>query len=186
MSELRATLEADLGRRAGLFAPRLAWLLLFARGARGCLAWRRLGEFFLRNRLRALASLCTRIIERRYGCYLSLRARIGPGLRLPHPIGIVIGEGVVIGESCTIYQHVTLGARRRGDWQRGLYPFVGDNVVLFAGAVLAGAIRVGDRSTVGANSVVLEDVPPESTAVGNPARVLSKAPPAQTMLAKLT
>jgi serine O-acetyltransferase len=186
MSELRSTLEADLGRRDGPFVPRLFWLLLFARGARGCLAWRRLGEFFRRNRLRVLASLCTRVIERRYGCYLSPRARIGPGLRLPHPVGIVIGEGVVIGEGCTIYQHVTIGARRRGDWQRGLYPFIGDNVVLFAGAVLAGAIRVGDRSTIGANAVVLDDVPPESTAVGNPARVLAKAPAAPAQLAQLT
>lgn len=177
MSALRDIVEADLygGRRVNLFPLRLAGLLLFARGGRGCIAWRRQCEFFRRHNQRRLVGVCRAVIERRYGCYISPRAQIGARLRLPHPVGIVIGDGVVIGEGCTLYQHVTLGGRRRGDWQRGAYPIVGDGVVLFAGAVIAGAIAIGDRSVIGANAVVLEDVPPDSTAAGNPARVVAKA-----------
>jgi serine O-acetyltransferase len=177
MSELRACIEADLyrGRRVRFFAPRLAGLLLFARGGRGCTAWRRLCESFERRGQTRLAEFCCGAIERRYGCYISRRAKIGPRLRLPHPVGIVIGDGVVIGNGCTIYQHVTLGGRRLGDWQHGRYPVVGDGVVLFAGAVIAGSIVIGDHSTVGANAVVLDDIPADSIAVGNPARALPKA-----------
>jgi serine O-acetyltransferase len=177
VSRLRTCLEADLyrGRRVRFFAARLAWLLLFARGARGCIAWRRLGEAFERHNQHKLADFCCGVIERRYGCYISRRAKIGPRLRLPHPVGIVIGDGVVIGNGCTIYQHVTLGGRRLGDWQHGRYPVVGNDVVLFAGAVIAGSIAIGHHSTVGANAVVLDDVPADSTAVGNPARVPPKS-----------
>ncbi len=180
MSELRRTMEADFyrGRRVALFGPRLIWLLLVARGGRGCIAWRRLCEFFTRRRLHSFADFCCAVIERRYACYISPRAQIGPRLRLPHPVGIVIGEGVVIGAGCTIYQHVTLGGRRIGDWRRGAYPVVGDDVVLFAGAVLAGSLSIGDRATVGANAVVLVDVPADNTAVGNPARAIPKPQPA--------
>lgn len=177
MSTLRRTFERDLfaGQRKRLFLARLVLLLAFGRGGGGCIAWRRLGEFFLRHGSRFLARWCGTVIERRYGCYLSPSAQIGPGLALPHPNGIVIGEGAVIGAGCTIYHQVTLGGRRLGDQSRGAYPQIGDNVVIFAGAKLIGQITIGDGATIGANAVVLQDVPARRTAVGVPARVLPSA-----------
>jgi serine O-acetyltransferase len=173
MSVFRDTLEADLyrGRRRGAFPLRVLALLLFGRGQRGCIAWLRFAQFCGRNRLGAVARWASAAIERQYGCYFHLNAHVGVGLKLPHPVGIVIGEGVVVGARCTIYQHVTLGGRRLGDWRDGHYPTLGDDGVLFCGAAVLGALEVGDRVTIGANSVVLDSIPADSVAVGAPARV---------------
>jgi serine O-acetyltransferase len=108
----------------------------------------------------------------RYGIYISANARIDEGLKLPHPVGIVIGEGVAIGKNVKIFQNVTLGGARIGDAKNMNYPIIGDNVVIFAGAVIVGNIRIGDNSTIGANSVVLNDVPSGATCVGVPGRIL--------------
>ncbi len=88
---------------------------------------------------------------RRFACYISWLAEIGPGLALPHPVGIVIGEGAVIGSSATIYQHVTVGRARRDQPE---YPQIGNNVTLYSGAVVAGRAMVCDHTTIGANAVV--------------------------------
>jgi serine O-acetyltransferase len=178
VSLFRDTLEADLygGQRARAFPLRVLWLLLFGRGQRGCIAWLRFAHFCMRTGFGVLARWARHVIERRYGCYLHLDARIGPGLKLPHPVGIVIGEGVVIGARCTIYQHVTLGGRRLGDWRDGKYPRIGDDVVLFCGVAVLGTLEIGDRVTIGANSVVLNSIPADSVAVGAPARL--REPPA--------
>ena len=98
----------------------------------------------------------------------------GRGLRLKHPVGIVIGSGVSIGEHVTIFQNVTLGGRRMGDGGGEKYPSIGDGTVIFAGAVVLGDVRIGKNCTIGANAVVLQDVPEGATAVGVPARVLIK------------
>ncbi len=104
--------------------------------------------------------------------YISRKCSIKIGLQLPHPVGIVIGEGVKIGTNAVIYQHTTLGGARRGDWQANRYPSLGDNIVLFAGVVIVGAVNVGDNCIVGANSVVIKDIPSNSTAVGAPSRII--------------
>jgi serine O-acetyltransferase len=173
MSVFRDTLETDLyrGCHRSAFSMRVAALLLFGRGQRGCIAWLRFAHFCDRNRLGFAARWAIATVERRFGCYIHRKARLGAGLKLPHPVGIVIGEGVVIGERCTIYQHVTLGGRRVGDWNAGHYPTLGDDVVVFCGAAVLGALTIGDRATIGANSVVLDSVPQDSVAVGAPARV---------------
>lgn len=98
----------------------------------------------------------------RSGCHLHLDAVIGPGLSLPHPVGIVVGSGVVLGQGVTLYQHVTLG-RGRG---RSQYPVVGDHAVLYPQAVVAGGVRIGAGATVGACSLVMDDVPPGAVVRG--------------------
>lgn len=108
------------------------------------------------------------------GCYLSEAATIGGGLRMPHPTGVVVGEGVIVGKDATIFQNVTLGS---GDVAAGAYPELGDNVTIFANAVVVGRVRIGDGARIGAGAIVLKDVPAGRTAVGNPARLL---PPART------
>jgi serine O-acetyltransferase len=93
-------------------------------------------------------------------------ARIGREFFIDHGAGVVIGETAVIGDRVTLYQGVTLGGT---GFQRGKrHPTLGDNVTVGSGAKLLGPIDVGDGAKVGANTVVVEDVPPGATVVGNP------------------
>jgi serine O-acetyltransferase len=93
-------------------------------------------------------------------------AKIGRGLFMDHGSGIVIGETAEVGDDVTMYQGVTLGGTGFARGKR--HPTVGHEVMIGAGSKLLGPIEVGDRSKVGANSVVIHDVPPNSTVVGNP------------------
>ncbi|MGH2837326.1 MAG: serine O-acetyltransferase [Thermoleophilaceae bacterium] len=104
-------------------------------------------------------------------------ARIGDALFIDHGAGVVIGETAEIGDNVTLYQGVTLGGTGFARGKR--HPTVGDDVVVGSGAKLLGPINVGEASKVGANSVVIHDVPPRSTVVGNPGhpvRVEGKKP----------
>jgi serine O-acetyltransferase len=93
-------------------------------------------------------------------------ARIGDDFFIDHGSGVVIGETAEIGDRVTLYQGVTLGGT---GFQRGKrHPTLGDNVTVGSGAKLLGPIEVGHGAKVGANTVVIEDVPPNSTVVGNP------------------
>jgi serine O-acetyltransferase len=93
-------------------------------------------------------------------------ARIGRGLFIDHGSGVVIGETAEVGDHVTIYQGVTLGGTGFARGKR--HPTVGDEVMIGAGSALLGPIEIGQRSKIGANSVVIHDVPPNSTVVGNP------------------
>ena len=93
-------------------------------------------------------------------------ARIGPGLFIDHGMGVVIGETAEIGDDVTMYQGVTLGGTGFATGKR--HPTVQDNVTIGSGAKLLGPIVVGHGSKIGANTVVIHDVPPNSTVVGNP------------------
>jgi serine O-acetyltransferase len=90
-----------------------------------------------------------------YTCEVMPGARIGPRLRLPHPFGIMIADGVVVGSDVSLAHNVTLGADLKETGQ----PRIGDRVRVMPGAVVAGPISVGDDAVVGANSVLLEDLP---------------------------
>ncbi|MEO0986782.1 MAG: serine acetyltransferase [Cyanobacteria bacterium J06639_14] len=105
--------------------------------------------------------------QAKYGCYISEKSIIGKRFSLPHPVGIVIGDGVVIEDNVSIWQNVTLGSHGKRDTQPG-YPYIERDVRIFVGAVLIGRIKVGEKATIGANTVVLSDVPPNSIAVGTP------------------
>ena len=96
-------------------------------------------------------------------------AKIGRGLFIDHGMGVVIGETAVIGDNVTLYQGVTLGGTGKQKGKR--HPNIGNNVVIGTGAKVLGNITVGDSSIIGANAVVLRDVPPHSTVVGVPGRV---------------
>jgi serine O-acetyltransferase len=93
-------------------------------------------------------------------------ARIGRGLFIDHGAGVVIGETAEIGENVTLYQGVTLGGTGFATGKR--HPTVEDNVTVGSGAKLLGPITIGHGAKIGANSVVIHDVPPNSTVVGNP------------------
>ena len=97
-------------------------------------------------------------------------AKIGKRLVIDHGMGIVIGETSEIGDDCLIYHGVTLGGTGKDVGKR--HPTIGDNVLIGTGAKVLGPITIGSNSRVAANSVVLTDIPEDSTAVGVPAKVV--------------
>ena len=99
-------------------------------------------------------------------------AQIGPGFFIDHGMGVVIGETAEIGEFVALYHGVTLGGV---SWRKEKrHPTIGDHVVVGVGAKILGPITVGDHSRIGANSVVVKDVPPNSVVVGVPGRITSQ------------
>src|SRR5690606_9242004 len=97
-------------------------------------------------------------------------ARIGKRLFIDHGMGVVIGETCEIGDDVVLYQGVTLGGTGKEKGKR--HPTLGNNVVVASGAKVLGSFTVGDYSRIGANAVVLSEVPPHSTVVGIPGRIV--------------
>lgn len=89
-----------------------------------------------------------------------------------HPLGIVIAKGVKIGKDCKIFQNVTIGHKKTGEYTNP--PEIGNNVTIYANAMIIGDIKVGDNAVIGAGAVVLEDVPADCIALGNPAKITRK------------
>jgi serine O-acetyltransferase len=108
-------------------------------------------------------SMLTRAVT---GIEIHPAAQIGQGLFIDHGAGVVIGETAEIGDDVTLYQGVTLGGTGFATGKR--HPTVQDNVTIGSGAKLLGPITIGHGAKIGANSVVITDVPPNSTVVGNP------------------
>jgi len=107
---------------------------------------------------------------RKYGIEIHPGAEIGRGFFIDHGHGVVIGETTIIGDNVTLYQGVTLGGTGKETGKR--HPTLEDNVMVSVGAKVLGSITIGENSKIGAGSVVLQDVPPNSTVVGIPGRVV--------------
>src|ERR1700752_3744223 len=104
-------------------------------------------------------------------------ARVGRRLVIDHGMGVVIGETAEVGDDCYLYHQVTLGGARTSGGKR--HPTVGNNVIIGAGAKVLGPIHVGDNARVGANSVVLDNVPNDTSVVGMPARPVDRKVPSR-------
>jgi serine O-acetyltransferase len=109
---------------------------------------------------------------RKTGIEIHPGAQIGKGFFIDHGNGVIIGETSVIGDNVTLYQGVTLGGTGKEQGKR--HPTVGNNVMISTGAKVLGSFKIGDNSKIGAGSVVLEEVPPGSTVVGVPGRVVKR------------
>lgn len=109
---------------------------------------------------------------RKTGIEIHPGATIGKGLFIDHGHGVIIGETAVIGDNVTLYQGVTLGGTGKEHGKR--HPTIGDNVMISAGAKVLGSFTVGENSKIGAGSVVLSEVPPNSTVVGVPGRIVKR------------
>ena len=120
--------------------------------------------------LKFLARLISQRSRHRTGIEIHPGAKIGKRLVIDHGMGIVIGETAEIGADCLIYHGVTLGGTGKDVGKR--HPTIGNNVLIGTGAKVLGPFKVGDNSRIAANSVVLSEIPPNSTAVGVPARVV--------------
>lgn len=109
---------------------------------------------------------------RKTGIEIHPGAQIGKGFFIDHGNGVIIGETTIIGDNVTLYQGVTLGGTGKEHGKR--HPTIGNNVMISAGAKVLGSFKIGDNSKIGAGSVVLAEVPPNSTVVGVPGRVVKR------------
>lgn len=119
-----------------------------------------------------LARWISQRTARKTGIEIHPGATIGKGLFIDHGHGVVIGETAIVGDNVTLYQGVTLGGTGKEKGKR--HPTLGDNVMVSTGAKILGSFTVGENSKIGAGSVVLDEVPPNSTVVGVPGRIVKR------------
>ncbi len=145
------------------------FILIFHAGYHSMLLYR-ICRLFYRLKLYPLSYMIYYLNRILFSVDVHPAARIEPGVVIDHGVGVVIGSTATVGRGTLIYHGVTLGAKRVMKGKR--HPDVGRNVCIGAGAKILGPIKIGDNSKIGANAVVLEDVPPNSTVVGIPARIV--------------
>ena len=135
----------------------------------------RLSHWLWMHDLKLLARWVSQLARALTGIEIHPGAKIDPGLFIDHGMGVVIGETAEVGANVTLYHGVTLGGTSLEKGKR--HPTLGEGVVVGAGAKILGAITVGAYSRVGANAVVVKDVPPNSVVVGVPGRVVVRHKP---------
>ena len=143
--------------------------------------YRRAHKLYLKGHY-FLARWISQRAARKTGIEIHPGATIGKGLFIDHGSGVIIGETTIIGDNVTLYQGVTLGGNGKETGKR--HPTLEDNVMVSAGAKIIGSFTIGANSKIGAGSVVLSEVPPNSTVVGVPGRVVKRgntALPQETM-----
>ena len=131
-----------------------------------------LAHFFYKRGFKVLARMISQLSRFFTGIEIHPGARIGKGLFIDHGMGVVIGETAEVGDNVTIYHGATLGGTGKDKGKR--HPTIGNNVIIGAGAKILGPLYVGDNVKVGANAVVLSDIPANSTAVGIPAKIITR------------
>ncbi len=129
----------------------------------------RIANWLLKRGVPILPRFLSQLARHFTGIEIHPGATLGRGLFIDHGMGVVIGETSVLGDNVLLYQGVTLGGTGREKGKR--HPTLGNNVVIGAGAKILGNITIGDNSYVGANAVVIKDVPPNSTVVGVPGKI---------------
>lgn len=134
--------------------------------------WYRVSHWFYLHRCFFVARLISQTARFFTGIEIHPGATIGKGLMIDHGSGVVIGETTIIGDDCTLYQGVTLGGTGKDTGKR--HPTLGNNVMVGSGAKVLGPFVVGDNSKIASNAVVLSEIPPNSTAVGVPARIVRR------------
>ncbi len=144
-------------------------VLLLYPGVKAIRMYRR-AHFYYQHGFLFLARWVSQRAVRKTGIEIHPGAKIGRRLVIDHGTGVVIGETTEIGDDVLIYQGVTLGGTGKDTGKR--HPTIGNNVMISAGAKVLGPFKIGDHSRVAAGAVVLEEVPPNSTVVGVPARVV--------------
>jgi serine O-acetyltransferase len=132
----------------------------------------RISHFFYRKKCFFIARFISQISRMLTGIEIHPGAKIGKGLFIDHGMGVVIGETAEVGDNVTLYHGVTLGGTGKDTGKR--HPTIGNNVFIGSGAKILGPIVVGDNVKIGANAVVLKDVPSNCTAVGVPVRIIYK------------
>lgn len=132
----------------------------------------RLAKWFYDRKMFFAARWISQRTSKKTGIEIHPAVQIGKRFFIDHGTGVVIGETAVIGDDVTIYQGVTLGGTGKDTGKR--HPTIGNNVMIGAGAKVLGPLVIGDNSKIASGAVVLNDIPPNSTAVGVPARVVKR------------
>ncbi|GAF78096.1 unnamed protein product, partial [marine sediment metagenome] len=156
-AEIKAALEKDPAARSRLE------VILFYQGLH-VIIYHRIAQFFLNLKMPSFARMISQFARFATGIEIHPGAKIGRGLFIDHGMGVVVGETSVIGNNVLIYQGVTLGGTGKERGKR--HPTIGDNVVIGGGAKILGDITIDTNSYIGANAVVIKDVPANSTVVG--------------------
>jgi serine O-acetyltransferase len=133
--------------------------------------WFRFGSWCRQRQIPLMTGLIMRWLYRGFGLEIAPGAEVGGGFYIAHPVGTVI-HACRIGANCTIIASVTIGLRNEHE-----FPTIGDNVFIGAGARVLGGIQIGNGAKIGANAVVVEDIPAGATAVGVPAKVIGVREP---------
>lgn len=164
-SEVKAVFERDPA------AKNILEVILLYSGLHAIIAYRVAHVFYL-AKIPFLPRFISQVTKFFTGIEIHPGAAIGKGLFIDHGMGVVIGETSVIGDNVTLFQGVTLGGTGKEKGKR--HPTLGSNIVVGTGAKVLGNIKVGDGVMIGANAVVVKDVPDDSTVVGVPGRVVKK------------
>jgi serine O-acetyltransferase len=149
------------------------WELIFNYPGIWAIFWYRIANRLYRNRFRTLARMIMGISQIFTNIDIHPGATIGRRVFIDHGIGVVIGETAIVGDDVTIYQGVTLGGVSLNKGKR--HPTIENSVTIGGGAKVLGNIIIGEGSKIGANSVVVKDVPPYSTVVGIPAKIIKRS-----------
>jgi serine O-acetyltransferase len=164
-------LLADLRRKAlwcyGSAGPETILKVVFTDGT-AAMVWYRLMQWAGQYRLAPLEMIFNKLNAICCNCIIGRGAQFGPGFVLIHSTGVVINGGVRGGSNVYLEHQVTIGAERRES------PLLGDDIFVGAGAKIIGSVKIGDGAKVGANAVVVDDVPPHCTVVGIPARIVRR------------
>ncbi|MGH9272164.1 MAG: serine O-acetyltransferase, partial [Ilumatobacteraceae bacterium] len=149
-----------------LATPRVVLSLLWQHRGLRAMAWVRLAAWLKQHRVRGAQRFITNHLVSTFGLEIGPVDRIGGGCYIAHPVGCTL-QFERLGRNATIIAAVTVGARSSGDWPR-----IGDTVFFGTGARVIGKVQIGDNARLGANTVVLRDVPASMTAIGIPARIV--------------
>lgn len=160
---IRAYQRNDPAARSGLE------IFLLYSGLHATISYR-IAHWFYTHRMKFIGRWISQRSRRHTGIEIHPGATIGRRLVIDHGNGVVIGETVEIGDDCLIYQGATLGGTGISGGKR--HPTIGNNVMIGSGAKVLGPFKVGDNSKIAANSVVLREVPPNSTVVGIPGHIV--------------
>lgn len=164
-SEVKAVFERDPA------AKNILEVILLYSGLHAIIAYRLAHVFYL-AKIPFLPRLISQVTKFFTGIEIHPGATIGKGLFIDHGMGVVIGETSIVGDNVTLFQGVTLGGTGKEKGKR--HPTLGSNIVVGTGAKVLGNIKVGDGVMIGANAVVVKDIPADSTVVGVPGRVVRK------------
>lgn len=132
-----------------------------------------IARWFYKKGRHTIARWISQGTRKKTGIEVHPGATLGKYLFIDHGMGVVIGETAVIGDRCTLYHGVTLGGTGN-ETSHFRHPQIGDDVIIGAGATILGPVKIGNRAKIGANAVVLVDVPDDATAVGTKSRIIEK------------
>lgn len=148
------------------------WEILFLYPGLKAIRMHRRANWFYRHNMKFIARWISQRAVRKTNIEIHPAAKIGRRFFIDHGTGVVIGETAEIGDDVTIYQGVTLGGTGKDTGKR--HPTIGNGVMIGSGAKILGPFKVGDNSNIASGAVVLDEIPPNSTAVGVPARVVKR------------